>query len=255
MNALRRLEANARRLVAEGYYRATERVARAPSFLQGLGKPDRSSEVIAEIKFASPTRQSGKSPASFDRILERIVAAGPLGLSILTEPRIFDGHLDFLRRAAGHGLPVLMKDIIVDPVQIEAGAARGASAVLVIQSLFHHRSLEGPPQALIDAAHALDLDAVLEVHTVAEWDAAVATDADFLGINNRDLATLEVDLTTTPSILSARRKDRPVIAMSGIETRADVESMLRAGADAVLVGSSLMGHADPATKLEELQHG
>ncbi|HYR81739.1 MAG TPA: nitronate monooxygenase, partial [Thermoplasmata archaeon] len=95
----------------------------------------------------------------------------------------------------------------------------------------------------------------LEVHTLEEWDAAVETPADILGINNRDLATMAIDLGTTPRILAKRVKDRPVIAMSGIETRGQVDTMLRAGADTVLIGTSIMHHDEPARKLQELQHG
>jgi len=255
MDELRRLVENARALVAEGYYRTSERPERSPSFMDVLGTPDQPSDIIAEIKFASPTRESGKSSEDFDRLLDRIVAARPLGLSVLAEPRIFRGDIGFVRKAAGRGLPVLMKDVVVDPVQVEAAAAVGASAVLFIQTLFTRGLLEGSSQTLIDEAHDRDLDVVLEVHSAQDWEAATGTDADVLGINNRDLGTMRVDLSTTSSLLAAHPKDRPVIAMSGVETRAQVEAMLRAGADAVLVGASIMGAEDPARKLEELAHG
>jgi len=108
---------------------------------------------------------------------------------VLAEPRIFGGHLDFVRRAARTAFPVLMKDIIVDPRQIDAAAASGASAVLVIQTLATRGLLRMPVQTLIDRAHDRDMDVVLEVRTLDEWDAATATDADILGINNRDLSS------------------------------------------------------------------
>jgi len=255
MDGLRRLVENAHALVREGYYDAPESAARSPSFLDVLGTADQPSDVIAEIKFASPTARSGKSPAAFTELLNRIAEARPLGLSVLAEPRIFGGSLAFVREAAAKGLPVLMKDVVIDPVQIKAAAASGASAVLVIETLFARGLVPGPSQALVDAAHERDLDVVLEVHSLAEWDAAVRTDADILGINNRDLASMALDPSTTPSLLSSRPKDRPVIAMSGIDGRSQVDAMLRAGADAVLVGSSIMAHTDPARKLEELLHG
>lgn len=255
MDELSRLVANAHALVADGYYRTEGGASRAPSFLETLGRTGQPSDVIAEIKFTSPTASSGKAPQDFERILRGLVAAGPLGLSVLAEPRIFGGDLRFVREASTRGLPVLMKDIVVDPVQLEAAADRGASAALVIQSLFSRGLLDGPSQGFVDAAHEHDLDVVLEVHTLDEWDAASRTDADILGINNRDLATMRLDLDTTSRILSARRKDRPVIAMSGVERRPQVDALLRAGADAVLVGSSLMAHADPGKRLEELIHG
>jgi len=122
-------------------------------------------------------------------LLAALVAVEPLGLSVLAEPRIFGGHLDFVRRAARTAFPVLMKDIIVDPRQIDAAAASGASAVLVIQTLATRGLLRMPVQTLIDRAHDRDMDVVLEVRTLDEWDAATATDADILGINNRDISS------------------------------------------------------------------
>ncbi len=255
MDGIDRLVRNARSLIEEGYYDGREAVPRSPSFMDLLWAAEAPSRVIAEIKFASPSMTSGKTPGTFGRVLDAIAGAKPLGLSVLAEPRIFGGDLDHVRRAARKGLPVLMKDIIVDPVQIDAAAASGASAVLLIQAVESKGLLARPMQALVDTAHDRDLDVVLEVHTAAEWDAATATDADILGINNRDLSTMDVDLRTTPNLLASRPKDRPVIAMSGVERRDQVEALLAAGADAVLVGTSIMSARDPARKLEELLHG
>lgn len=255
MDELSRLVANARDLVRGGYYEVKGAVPRSPSFLEGFGDRRQRSRLIAEIKYASPAMASGKSTAGFRTLLDSIAAAKPLGVSVLAEPRIFGGHKDFVRIAASKGLPVLFKDIVVDPVQIEAAAACGASAVLVIETLFARDLIGGRSQDLLDEAHDRDLDVVLEAHTIQDWEAALATDADILGINHRDLTTMEVDSGTTVRLLSARAKDRPTIAMSGFETRAQVEAALRAGADAVLVGASIMRDPDPARKLEELQHG
>ncbi len=255
MDELRRLVENAQQLVRQGYYRVDRVPRTAPSLLDVLATPNPPSDVIAEIKFASPTRRSGKSREDFVLLLEQVVAGKPLGLSVLSEPNVFGGSLEFVRAAARLSLPVLMKDIVVDESQIEAAGAIGASAVLLIQSVFSRGLLDGRSQELIDSAHRNELDVILEVHTIPEYDEAILTDADVLGINNRDLRTMAVDLSTTASLLSARRKDRPVIAMSGIETRAQVEAMRRAGADAVLVGTSIMGADDPQRKLEELARG
>jgi indole-3-glycerol phosphate synthase len=255
MDELEHLVVNAETLLREGHYDVRRHEARSPSLLGALGAASRSSDLIAEIKFASPIGRSGKDPAEFDSILSRIAGTNPLGLSILTEPRIFRGHIDFLRRAAHTGIPVLMKDVVIDSRQIAAAASCGAAAVLLIEALVRRGLLHPTRQSLIDEAHSRELDVVLEVHTLPEWDAAIESDADILGINNRDLATMEIDVATTPRILADRVKDRPVIAMSGIETRAQVDTMLRAGADAVLVGTSIMRHEDPAGKLEELQGG
>ncbi len=254
MDELRRLAQNAQSLLREGYYDAPDGSTRAPSLLESLAASETPSDVIAEIKFASPSRSVPVS-ADFQRTLKTFVEAEPLGLSVLAEPRIFGGRLEYVRQAATQGLPLLFKDIVVDSRQVDAAAACGASAVLLIQTLSTRGLPVEAPQILIDHAHDRDLDVVLEVHTLDDLDAARATDADILGVNNRDLSTLQVDLETTRTLLAARPKDRPVIAMSGIERRDQVEAMLRAGADAVLVGTSVMTDSDPGRKLEELLHG
>ncbi len=255
MDELRRLVENAQALLQGGYYDTAMSTTQAPSFLDTLGTPDQPSDVIAEIKFASPAMPALLPVDRFRQILETYVEARPLGLSILAEPNIFCGSLDLVRQAASTGLPVLFKDIVIDPRQVEAAAACGASAVLVIQTLTTRGIPVTSPQALIDTAHDLDLDVVIEVHTLEDIDAALQTDADILGINRRDLTTMEVKVGTTANLLSARPKDRPVIAMSGIESRDQVDRMLRAGADAVLVGTSVMTDPDPRRKLQELLHG
>jgi indole-3-glycerol phosphate synthase len=251
MEGLERLVRNAESLVEEGYYDVTPHAPRSPSFLEFLGRSDLPAPVIAEIKFASPTMERVHAAVTFDVLLDRIVASHPLGLSVLAEPRIFGGHLDYVRRAASKHIPVLMKDIVVDARQVNAAAESGASAILLIQATESRHLLPQPIEAFVDLAHDRNLDVVLEVHTLDEWDAAVQTDADILGINNRDLATMAVDLETTPRLLSSRTKDRPVISMSGIDRRDQLKTMLRAGADAVLIGSAIMASPDPPKKLEE----
>lgn len=255
MDEIKRLVQNAQGLLREDYYSVTGTTPPAPSFLETLGTPNQPSDVIAEIKFSSPSMPARPSQERFQQILKTFADAKPLGLSVLAEPRVFSGSLEFVRQAAGIGLPVLFKDIVIDARQIEAAAACGASAVLVIQTLTTRHLPVAEPQRLIDAAHAHDLDVVLEVHTLEDLDAALTTDADILGINNRDLATMKLEPGTAAALLAARPKDRPVIAMSGVEHRDQVDAMLRAGADAVLVGTSVMTDADPRRKLEELLHG
>jgi len=106
---------------------------------------------------------------------------------------------------------------------------------------------------LIEQAHDLSLEVVLESHTLQEYEQARTTSADILAINNRDLHTLQLDLSVTGRILAAAGKDRPVIAASGVSSRLDVELLLAAGADAILVGTSLMQTSDPAGLLRSLR--
>src|SRR5881396_1656892 len=135
MDELEHLVRNAEGLLAAGYYDVPPSGARSPSLSVALRAAPRRSDVIAEIKFASPTMRLERDPAEFDSILGRIVGANPLGLSILTEPRIFRGSLELLRRASSTGFPVLMKDIVVDSRQVAAAASCGAGAVLLIEAL------------------------------------------------------------------------------------------------------------------------
>src|SRR5712691_8760959 len=123
MDTLERLVANTETLLKEGYYDVRGETDRSPSFLDAQ---TRTSDVVAELKFASPSMRSQKGVALFDAILEGIVTAKPLGLSVVAEPRIFGGNIDFVSRAARTGLPVLMKDIVVDSRQIDAAALCGA---------------------------------------------------------------------------------------------------------------------------------
>src|SRR2546429_8467113 len=126
MDELKRLVRKAKSLLDERYYDVRPAGPRTPSLSGILRAAPRRSDVIAEIKFASPTIPLVRDPTEFDFLLARIAAANPLALSILTEPRIFRGHLDLLRRAASTGLPVIMKDIVVDSRQVAAAASSGA---------------------------------------------------------------------------------------------------------------------------------
>ena len=159
------------------------------------GDGGRTLSLIAEVKRASPS--AGVIAEDFDpvEIARRYEAAGANAVSVLTDERFFQGHLDHLvavREAIG--LPVLRKDFVLEDVQIYEAAASGADAVLlIVAACWIRMSLE----RLLDVAAACQLDALVEVHTLEEMDRALATDATIIGINNRDLTTFQVDLATT----------------------------------------------------------
>src|SRR3989442_14146755 len=153
MDTLERLVANAETLLKEGYYDVRGETERSPSFLDALGAPTRISGVVAELKYGSPSMRSQKDVAQFDAILQGIVSAKPLGLSVVAEPRIFGGNIGFVSRAARTGLPVLMKDIVVDSRQIHAAALCGASALLLIETLARPGHCHPEMPMLIDEAH------------------------------------------------------------------------------------------------------
>lgn len=250
MDLLDELAARARATLRSGYYNGLgeQAVPQAPS-LRGaiLAKPR---ALIAEIKPASPS--AGRlRPATRD-LAASLVKAGARGLSVLTEPEVFRGSLDALRDAGRLGVPTLMKDIVLAEAQLLAARRCGASAVLLIATLHARGLADAGLRETVERAHAHGLETLVEVASAAEFRLAQGTPADLVGINNRDLRTMEVDLGRTARILAQVAKDRPVVGMSGVETRADADALFALGCDAVLVGTSLMRAAEPARKLEEL---
>jgi indole-3-glycerol phosphate synthase len=207
--------------------------------------PERNA-IIAEVKFSSPTRGRLRPPGPPERLARDLVAGGCCALSVLTEPRFFGGSPDSLirvRRAVG--VPVLRKDFIIDPVQLEETRSLGADAVLLIASLLGDR-LPG----FVEEARALGIEPLVEVHTGEEVKVALATGAELIGVNNRDLGTMEVDLTTTLTLGPGIRKaGRRVVSESGIRTPGDIRT-LRPACDAFLVGTSIMASGDPAKTVE-----
>ena len=205
--------------------------------------------VIAEIKRSSPS--AGKiaeaDPAARARAYE---AAGAAAVSVLTEPLHFDGSLADLRAVhLAVGVPVLRKDFLVHPSQVIESRVEGADAVLLIAAALSGSELK----ALIAAAADLGLGALVETHSEADLEKALATDAPVIGVNARDLETLEVDAARALALLGRVPEDRIAVLESGIASRADVERAGAAGASAVLVGETLMRAEDPAATLRELR--
>lgn len=205
--------------------------------------------VIAEVKRASPSAGpiAEVDPASQARAYE---GAGAAAISVLTEPRHFGGSLADLR-AVHHAVsvPVLRKDFLVHPDQAIEARASGADAVLLIAAALSDAELG----AMLAAAGDLGLDALVEVHSEEELARALEAGAEVVGVNARDLETLEVDPERALTLLAKVPADRIAVAESGIATRAQVEAALAAGARAVLVGEALMRAPDPAAALRELR--
>lgn len=134
---------------------------------------------------------------------------------------------------------MLMKDIVVDKIQIEAGRKIGADFMLLIQSLFDKKFLDDIDE-FVEFGHKNGLKVLLEVHTLEEFNNALKTNADLIGINNRNLDTLEIDLTTTEKILKNFDSSRPIISESGIESPDHIKFLKESGASAFLIGSSIM---------------
>jgi indole-3-glycerol phosphate synthase len=205
--------------------------------------------VIAEVKRASPSRgviRTHFDPPAHARSYE---AAGAAALSVLTDERFFQGHLDHLTAArAVVGLPCLRKDFLVDPYQVDEARAHGADAVLVIAAA-GSGTLRGE---LLAAAREAGLDVLVEVHDERELEWALAVGATLVGVNNRDLSTFVTSLETTERLAPLVPADVLLVAESGIHSAGDVRRMVAAGARAVLVGEALMAAPDPGAALAEL---
>lgn len=203
--------------------------------------------VIAEVKKASPSegRLNDVDAAQTALMYE---AAGAGAVSVLTEEKHFKGSLQDLKEVKeAVGIPVLRKDFIVDEFQLHEALVYGADAVLLIATLLKEKT-----KKYVKKAHSLGLECLVEVHDEAELKYALDSGAKMIGINNRNLSTLEVELGTTERIAPLVPKDRLIVAESGVKSKADADRMRAAGVDAILVGSALMKADDPKKKLGEI---
>src|SRR4051794_38488543 len=202
-----------------------------------LQREEKKLALIAEIKKASPS--AGVIVESFDpvAIAKNYARAGVDAISVLTDERFFQGHLDYLNAVrAVVPQPLLRKDFILDSLQIMEAAAAGADAILLIVAALNQEDLT----ALLETAALYQLDVLVEVHTLAELDRALETDAKIIGINNRNLATFEVDLSVTETLSEQVPNDIVLVSESGIRTAEDLARIKACGVDAVLIGEALM---------------
>ncbi len=248
------LAKDALKTISEGYYNSPTR-AQAPTIsLKEAVLKCRRAPIISEIKFASPSRGASKKHTSATEVATDMEAGGAIAISVLTEPKHFEGSLDTMPGVRTQvKVPLLMKDIVLSRVQIEAASRMGANAILLIEALFKRGYCEDNLQEMIGYAHSKSLEVLLEAHDEEDFSSALHTEADMIGINNRDLRTLKVDLATTKRILERNSTGgRVIVSESGIHTPADVRFLRRCGADAFLVGSSIMESEDIRKKVEEL---
>jgi indole-3-glycerol phosphate synthase len=210
---------------------------------------DEGISLIAEMKRASPSRGPIRPGASVKEIVAAYQAAGARAVSVLTESAHFGGSLeDLVEARAACDLPLLRKDFVVDQYQLLEARAAGADAVLLIVAALDEDRL----RALMAGASDLGMDSLVEVHDEKEVEVAVESGAEVIGINNRDLHSLEVDLDTTFRLLADVPAGTVVVAESGITEAAHVRQLEEAGVDAILVGEALMRADDPARAIREL---
>ncbi len=243
-----RISEQERRAMRERALKA--RASAAPhALLAALSRRDRVN-IIAEVKRSSPSAGAIRSDADVVATATAYEQAGAAAISVLTEPSYFGGSLDDLRRAAkSASVPLLRKDFTVSAHQIYEAAACGASAILLIVAGLARAEVLSLREI---AELELGLDALVEVHTTAEFDVAIECGAKIIGVNNRNLQTLTVSLDTSRQLAAKRRTDIVLVSESGIRTPGDIGELRTLGYDAFLIGETLMRSQDPATTLRSL---
>lgn len=222
--------------------------ARYGLFKKQISRPGKIN-LIAEIKKASPSRgviRDDFDPEALGRIYEQ---SGAAAISVLTEEEYFLGKTAYLKLVSEKfSLPALMKDFIIDELQIYEGRYCGASAVLLIVAALTDAQLK----SLLDVSRRLDLDALVEVHGETELERALKVGAEIIGINNRDLHTFKVDIATSERLIPLVPKDKVIVAESGIRSFDEVTRLATAGAHAVLIGETFLKERDVAGKIREV---
>jgi indole-3-glycerol phosphate synthase len=226
--------------------REVQRSRAAPSFRAALRRE--SVAVIAEVKRRSPSAGSIREDLNPAERAALYADHGAAAISVLTDGPYFGGSIDDLRAAACRvTVPVLRKDFILDEVQVLEARAAGAAAVLLIV-----RALGARLSPLLRYTGELELDALVEVHTLEELATALRAGARIIGVNSRDLDTFAVDVEAAWRIVSRVPPDCVVVAESGMAGQQDVRCAAEAGADAVLIGTALSAAASPGSLLEDL---
>ena len=225
------------------------RAAQAAPVRPFLGQPGSTVGLIAEVKRRSPSQGTIREDLDPIAHARAYVRGGAVAVSVLTDEAHFGGSLDDLSRVvAAVPVPVLRKDFILDELQIMEARAAGASAVLLIARIVEPDRL----RALARAAQQWGLATLIEVHDAAELEPALAASPGVLGINARDLSTFVVDLEGAKQLIARVPSHVPVVAESGVETRRDVEQLAAAGADFVLVGTSVARQKNPEDAVRAL---
>jgi len=239
-NILKRLVTNSQTAIDDGTYDIDANLQKSNKDLIQIIKNNPHPTLLTEIKFASPSLGKIRTLTDPASVAKQMIAGGSKAISILTQPNLFHGSPEyFMKVREAVDIPLLMKDIMIENVQIDAAEKIGADYILLIQSLFDQGFLKEIDE-FIEYAHKKELKILLEVHTKQEFENALKTDVDLIGINNRNLDTLEIDLKTTETVLEGYEKSRPILSESGIETPEDIQYLKKSGADAFLVGSSIM---------------
>jgi len=208
--------------------------------------------LIAEVKKASPSAGLIREDFNATKIAEIYIKNKAAALSVLTEEKYFLGKYAYLELISENcPLPILMKDFIIHEYQIYEGLFYGASAILLIVAMLTDRQLKD----LMKVAHSLGLDCLIEVHDHMELKRAINLGAEIIGVNNRHLQTLKVDLNNCLELIPQIPKGIVIVAESGLKTHEDIRKVEELGAHAVLIGETFMRSADIGTKIKEVMYG
>lgn len=253
MSFLERACLKARRRISEGYYDLGEEATRDGLSLTGALKGDLS--LICELKFRSPSRGELRSARRPVEIAREMMLGGADALSVLTDPDHFSGSIKYLSEVSRRiSLPTLMKDFIISKVQVEAAMRAGASAILLIYPIFARGySKDLTLRDAIDYAHDLGLEVLLEAYSLEDLRRSLSTDADLIGVNSRNLDTLNLSLKRAYRMIEEIGDTGRIVLESGIRSASDIEFFRRIGVKRFLVGTSVMTSEDIRSKIRELK--
>ena len=214
-----------------------------------LTSPEMPVKIIAEVKKASPSKgviREDFDPVEIGKIYE---VAGASAISVLTEENFFKGSLGYLKKIRDiTTIPLLCKDFIFEEYQVYQARAYGADVFLLIAAILSNGKLS----ELLKLGRGLGMEAIVEIHDLKELKRVLCTEAQIIGINNRDLTTFKTDITTTIRLAKEIPDDKVVVSESGINTRGDIFRLRESGVSAFLIGESLMREKDIGGKLREL---
>ena len=250
---LDKLALDAKETIGENYYEVSKAAETSFVSLKKAIVKNNQNSVITEVKAASPSRGEIKANFASAEVSKAMEKGGATGISVLTEPKHFKGSLSYLSKVReAVKLPILMKDFFLSPTQVETASKMGANVILLIEALFERGYSELSLEEMIKLAHSERLEVLLETHNEKEFRHAIETDADLVGINNRDLRTLKIDLKTTERILEKiESKNKVVVSESGIMSPQDLIFLRSCGAQAFLIGSSVMMAENIEQKVKE----
>ncbi|MDA0755956.1 MAG: indole-3-glycerol-phosphate synthase [Crenarchaeota archaeon] len=237
---LEKLVNNSKNAIDDGVYNISESLSNSGIDLGEIIINSQHAPLITEIKFSSPALGNIRKVVDPVDIASQMVNGGASALSVLTQPFLFDGSPElFMKVRKAVKIPMLMKDITIDKIQIDAAKKIGADYFLLIQSLFDKKMILEMDE-LIGYGHKNGVKVIVEAHTSKEFENACKTNADIIGINNRNLDTLKIDLNTTKNILEKTDSSKIIISESGIESQEDIRFLHKCGAKGYLIGTAIM---------------